>query len=150
MKPMHTARGFTNISYIQSSAGYLYGRMKPCTVKRRQKPQKNCLYVTAVSRIGKNFVVKDMQQIFGEWKLRRTTPRQRYQHSTRINLEKTKQQRWERLWMFFQLLSRVTMGKNGVLSIISILKYLEIKQKNQIITAPAFLFLLLFWWWTNN
>ena len=32
MKPIHTARGFTNISYIQSS-GYSYDHGKPCKVK---------------------------------------------------------------------------------------------------------------------
>ena len=90
MKPIHTA-SFTNILYMQSS-GYLYGHTNPCTVKRRQKPQKTCLYVTAVSQIGRTFVVKGMQEVLERRKPRRTKPRQRYQHSTHTNLKKTKQQ----------------------------------------------------------
>ena len=72
MKPVHPD-GFTNISYIQSS---WYGHTKPFTVKRRQKPQ--YLSVTAVSQMGRTFVVKDMQQMLGRRKPRRTKPRQRY------------------------------------------------------------------------
>ena len=61
MKPIHTARGLTNISYIQSS-GYLYGHTK---IKRRRKPQKTCLYVTSESQIGR---IAAMQQVLGRWK----------------------------------------------------------------------------------
>ena len=42
VKPGHTARGFTNISYIENSL-YLYGHTKPYTVKRKRKLQKACL-----------------------------------------------------------------------------------------------------------
>ena len=121
----------TNISYIQS-CGYLYGHAKPCTAKRRWKPQKTCLYRTAVtawkvskyevfsdpyfpvfrpeklhiwtlftqwvSRIGRLLVVKDMPQILVRRKPHRIMPRQRYWHSTHINLKK--QQRWKTIWKF--------------------------------------------------
>ena len=66
MKPIHTAGDFTNISYIQSSE-YLYGHIFTyhAQLKEDKNRRRSCLYVTAVSRIRRIFVVKDMQQTFG-------------------------------------------------------------------------------------
>ena len=104
MKQTHTARGCTNASYIQSS-GYLYGHNKPCIFNRTPKPEKTCLYLTTVNRIGRWYrdgdgMVNDMKQIFAKQKSCRTMSRQHYKHWTHINIKKTNGQRWKTVWKF--------------------------------------------------
>ena len=58
--------------------------------KEEIKPEKTCLYVTAASRIGRIFEVKDMQEMFGRRKSCRTMSRQHFNIQCISNLRKPK------------------------------------------------------------
>ena len=92
---------------------------------KKTTPHMTCLYVTAVNRIGRIFVVKDMQQSLGD-ESQIELRQDKVTNIQRISTLRKQNNKGEKEPENFSNYFRGILCKNGILSIITILKNLEI------------------------